>query len=315
MALPTIDARPGLAEETAAVFRSRTRESLDVVVTREPGGWCAGLNDVWRRRRGADVFVCAGDDVVPADDGWLDPLLTQIQHGATPVPRVTDEFAVVAGDWLDRVFPLPEDLRAATSELIRARLEIGGAATAEPSFAVVIPTIGRPSLRQTLESVIVQLTARDQVFVVGDGERPLAREICADYPRPGLQYLEQPRVGDTGNSARELALARAEADFVSFMDDDDCYTPDAFAVLRRACAGAPTRPHVFRMDLRGTALWRAPELSYGDVGTPMFVPVFDRERLGRWATNDFDFICDTVALQGEPVWHEDLICVVRPHER
>jgi hypothetical protein len=149
LALPTIDARPGLAEETAAVFRSRTRESLDVVVTREPGGWCAGLNDVWRRRgRACDVFVCASDDMRPHDEGWLPPLLSALERGELPAPTVIDPrwtnygghlqpvpdgtpsefstFPVLRRQWLPLVFPLPDDLHYFGDNLIAARLERSG---------------------------------------------------------------------------------------------------------------------------------------------------------------------------------------------
>ena len=77
----------------------------------------------------------------------------------------------------------------------------------------------------------------------------------------------------------------------------------------------PDHPHMFRMDNYGSILWRSPDLEYGNVGTPMFVARYDRPRLGHWDADDFSFISRTVELQGEPVWHEAVVAVVRPHLR
>jgi hypothetical protein len=127
--------------------------------------------------------------------------------------------------------------------------------------------------------------------------------------------VEHERTGDCGNSQREAGIAQGTGDFLCLIDDEDAYVLDAFAAIRRAVATSPDRPHMFRMDNYGSILWRTPELVYGNVGTPMFVSRYDRSRLGRWDANDFAFISRTIELQGQPVWHQDVVAVVRPHLR
>ena len=151
--------------------------------------------------------------------------------------------------------------------------------------------------------------------MVGDGSQPLAREICADFRRRAGATWSTSCTGDSGNSQREAGIGRGTGDFLCLIDDDDAYLPDAFAAIRAAVTTAPDRPHMFRMDNCGSILWRSPELDYGNVGTPMFVARYDRQRLGRWDTDDFGFISRTIELQGEPVWHDDVVAVVRPHLR
>jgi GT2 family glycosyltransferase len=386
IAIPTVVERADVCATTAAAYRDRTPVPVRVVTSTAPGGWCAGLNDIWRRCRGADVLVCASDDMVPDDDLWLAPLLEQLERGMLPAPCVIDPrwtnyggfdepvadgtpsprctFPVLARRWLDHVFPLPDDLHYFGDDLIRARLDCAGIPCAavpssrivhlldervrgagsgsegarmavyapryarelevmrdpprvasEPTFTVVVPTCGRPTLRRTLESLVLQLRDEDEAIVVADGVQPVAREICADFPRPRWRYVEHGPTGDSGNSQREAGIEIGRGDYLCFMDDDDAYLDGAFATLRAAVTDTPGRPMLFRMDNYGTLLWRAPELIYGNVGTPMLVAPFDRERLGRWNADDFQFIEQTLALQGDPVWREDVVAVVRPHSR
>lgn len=181
------------------------------------------------------------------------------------------------------------------------------------TFSVVIPTCGRETLRRTLRSIAAQSKPPEEVIVVGDGEQPVARAIFEEERRPGWRYEEHGPTRLIGNAQREHGIALARGDYLSFMDDDDVYEPDAFSAIRAAVAEHPGRPLVFRMDQSfGAVLWRTPALTYGNVGTPMFVVPRLPGLLAPWRTNDFDFIAGTVALQGKPVWREEVIARIRP---
>jgi hypothetical protein len=158
VAMPTRPERADACERAAEIWRDRTPRPVDVVTSTVPGGWCAGLNDVWRRRRGADVLVCASDDMLPEDDRWLDLAVQHLSRGAMPVPCVIDPrwtnyggfdepvpdgtpsprctFPILAGEWLDIVFPLPADLHYFGDDLVRDRIVHAG-----------IPTVAVPSIR------------------------------------------------------------------------------------------------------------------------------------------------------------------------
>jgi hypothetical protein len=119
-----------------------------------------------------------------------------------------------------------------------------------------------------------------------------------------------------GNEARDLMMAKATGTHLLFMDDDDVYEEGALAVVRSAVMQAPERFHVFRMRHGEGLTWNEPQFGVGNVGTPMVC--FRNGRAARWAdddgaTSDFEFFRQTlVMVGGEPIFHEDVIAVVRP---
>jgi hypothetical protein len=373
VAMPTVPERSDACAEASADWRRLTPVPVEVVTSLVPGGWCAGLNDVWRRRRGADLFVCASDDMVPENEGWLEPLLTQLRRGVMPVPCVIDPrwtnyggfdepvpdgtpsprctFPILAGGWLDIAFPLPDDLHYFGDDLIRdrllhagipsvavpssrirhhfdqrgrgagagsegARMEIDspryrrelarlGSAPdgpSEPTFTVAVIATGRPSLYRTLETLAGQLTRRDEVIVVGRSEQPRAQEICAHLQRPGWRYREHRRADGT----LAFAVDDARGDRLCTISDDLAYLPDAFAAIRRACVEGGARPQMFRVNRADVTRWAARRLSRGNVEAAMFVPVIDH-RLAECACDEFAFIAETVARQGEPDWRPQVV--------
>jgi hypothetical protein len=185
----------------------------------------------------------------------------------------------------------------------------------QPTLTIIIPTVSRSTLATTLQSLAPQLVADDQVLVIGDGEQPLARKLVSQLPTPPWHYFEHGPTRDTGRSQREFGITHSTSDYLCFMDDDDCFVESALRMIRTRATEHPGRPLMFRMDDRGGAIrWGRPELAYGNVGTPMFVIPNIADKIGRWDENDYHFIRHTVELQGEPVWLEDIIAIVRPHE-
>jgi hypothetical protein len=171
--------------------------------------------------------------------------------------------------------------------------------TTKPTFSVIVPTIGRPTLSRTLASIDIQrMVPGDQTIVVHD----------------------DPPHRDWGAWARTEGMKQATGDFLLFMDDDDVYVPGAFDVIRAAVAAIPEHVHIFRMRRFAPfndILWGFKDLSApGQVGTPMFVVPNRRDWLGTWSTRyecDFDFLVTTTRKMGRnPTWHQDLIAEVYP---
>jgi glycosyltransferase involved in cell wall biosynthesis len=182
------------------------------------------------------------------------------------------------------------------------------------ALSVVIPTLGRETLRATLASVAPQLARGDEVIVVGDGRPAQARKLVAYRRSRRWRYLETDGpCNDAGGTQRDLAASVARGDHLCFMDDDDVFTPDALAAIRRGVAEHPERVLVFRMDNYGKVLWHDPVLSYGNVGTPMVVVPADPQRLASWRLGDYEFIRGTCERLGEPVWRDEIVAIVRPH--
>ena len=209
-----------------------------------------------------------------------------------------------------------------------------------PTISLVIATVSRPTLARSLASLRAQeWIPGDEVFVIGDGPQPIARELCGRFaaappaqasslgvtfrwPAMPLRYMENPtQVGMWGHHARNWVLDAklCRGDYLMALDDDDEYTPGAIAAARAAFAECPEpRPHIFRMSGHPSCalLWSEPVLKVGNLGTPCIAVPNDPARLGRYGhryTGDFDFAVTTcAAYPSGPVWREEVVCRVRP---
>jgi len=208
--------------------------------------------------------------------------------------------------------------------------------TAVIRFLVVVPTKGRPTLGRALDSLnAAGFGPRDLLSISAEpsgGAAALSRLINPGRSPflDGLAGRGQIIIFDTpdgpadaGSRGRNLALSFApDGSHVLYLDDDDAFLPGSFDVMREKVAGAPADPHVFRMrgELFDGALWRKPELRFGNVGGPMFVAPLGVSRLHAWGKPpgaDFAFITKVVHSMGGPErihWHEDVTYLVRPKE-
>lgn len=180
-------------------------------------------------------------------------------------------------------------------------------------LSVITPTVARPSLRETLASVAGQLLPGDEHLVIGDGPRPVARQMCAAF---GASYHDGPATQSYGTAQRDFAIGIAAGDWLLFCDDDDLLAPGALATVRAAIDEQPSTPLVFRMrTYHAGILWRWQVVAHGNVGTPMIVtPRYDD--LPAWHdgedayTADFRFIKRVTDAHGV-AWRENVICHVR----
>jgi glycosyltransferase involved in cell wall biosynthesis len=100
----------------------------------------------------------------------------------------------------------------------------------EPLVSIVIPTRNRAAiLRRALDSVVGQTHRPLEVIVVDDASTDATGEsvkaFAAAHPDLHLCYVRhEDRQG--GARSRNDGIARATADFVAFLDDDDEWLPD-----------------------------------------------------------------------------------------
>jgi hypothetical protein len=106
--------------------------------------------------------------------------------------------------------------------------------TSEPTVSVVIPTIGRASLRAAVDSALRQTHPPAEVIVVLDadgdpdvGDDPTVRVIKTSG-----------RVGPS--LAKHHGICAATADVIALLDDDDVWRPDKLAIQ---LAAAPDGEH------------------------------------------------------------------------
>jgi glycosyltransferase involved in cell wall biosynthesis len=103
-----------------------------------------------------------------------------------------------------------------------------------PALTVVVTTYNRDEyLAQALASLREQTVTVQDVVVVDDGGSGNARSVVARLGAP-FRYLRQPNSGQ--QAARNLGIAQARGDWVTFLDDDDLWTADRHAALLEAAA-------------------------------------------------------------------------------
>ncbi|KAB2352717.1 HAD-IIIA family hydrolase [Actinomadura rudentiformis] len=110
--------------------------------------------------------------------------------------------------------------------------------TAPPSYTVVVPTVGRPSLRTLIESL-----------AAGSGPQPAEVLIVDDRPAPGAPLPLPATAGDTVRvlrsggrgpaAARNTGWRAATTEWVVFVDDDVVLAPDWPARTAADLTGLP----------------------------------------------------------------------------
>lgn len=178
------------------------------------------------------------------------------------------------------------------------------------NVAVIIPAT-RVSVVNTLHTIPMLNWIKPVVVV--DGNRAVL-DVLPDY----VQHIYLPeRHNDWGAYARNAALCLVDTEWITFMDDDDCYVPGAFDHIASAMSGQGIA--LFRArDLRnGRLYWDVDQLVEGNVTTQCYLIPNIKGKIGRFTTrygHDYDFIVDTAALQGgldKIRWLPEVICGLR----
>lgn len=94
--------------------------------------------------------------------------------------------------------------------------------------SVIIPTYkGAENLSRAIDSVLSQLYDSIEIIVVDDNdpstiERTQTEEVMKKYKEKGIYYIQHER-NKNGAAARNTGIARAEGEYICFLDDDDFY--------------------------------------------------------------------------------------------
>lgn len=209
------------------------------------------------------------------------------------------------------------------------------------AICVIIPTIGRSTLADLLDSISPQMQAGDRVMVAYDAPDRFdfcqeSVDIARKESEDGVTWRCYPPShvagGHYGHVARNrmldlLADLEDAPEWVWSIDDDDCATFGAVDMIRSAIESEQAPWYVFRMrggesshfaglvvPLMGQTLQR------GNVGTPMIVfPVggarfgvgeFDGHAAGYFG--DYEMALALDAELGDPAWMEPTVAVIRP---
>lgn len=197
-------------------------------------------------------------------------------------------------------------------------------------LSIIVPTIGRPTLKATLDSIAEQWDGEQVIVLTHKDAERAGSEIfhaCAPDTRidgvPAWTYVGIPDHGKNfyGHDLRNFAL---DADLVrgthiATIDDDDIYVDGALSAMAEAVAGDASVT-VFKArwgtghPASGVVLWDHPHVAMGNVATPMIVAQRSPARYGLDYFGDLKYALDLTHwwARDEWYWDERVICEVRP---
>lgn len=189
----------------------------------------------------------------------------------------------------------------------------------QQGITVIIPTLGRETLGATLKSLASQLNPEDACVVVSEGPNQDVKNLVTHaanlYPEVDWTYTME-YGGCWGHPNRNYVMDNhVHTSHVWTLDDDDVAAESALKSLRAHMDDPWT---IFRMIFceghfaNGVTCWREKQLVAGDIGTPMIFAPLCNARFGLAYMGDFDYALELQEELGDPVWAEDVICLVRP---
>ena len=161
------------------------------------------------------------------------------------------------------------------------------------TISFIIPTIGRKSLKRTLDSI--EKWPRDEILII----------------------QHSPPSGTWGNLERKEGIAKSTCDYIVFIDDDDYYVPGHRALMDAAIKENPGKPILFKVQFpNGKVLWETKEIVPGNVSGQMMLVPNIREKFYRfqWPGNTHmsDYYFMSRWKFPEVVFREEIIVTLGP---
>lgn len=185
-------------------------------------------------------------------------------------------------------------------------------------ITVIVPTVGRETLKDTLVSINEQVNPEDTVYVVGEEFQSevlnLVSDMADDSDAEEWMY-EFREGGHWGHANRNAILNKVDTSHVWTIDDDDLALPGAMKAMREHMDDPWT---IFKMTFGaehhafGVTLWFQEQVVPGNVGTPMIFAPTSPARFGLEYMGDYAYAKDLQGRFGEPVWAEELVAIIRP---
>lgn len=193
-----------------------------------------------------------------------------------------------------------------------------------PWLSVIIPTIGRPTLERTLQSIRSQRSADDvEILIVGDSHNGTWAKQLADLSlmaaRSDALYVDHDGGQHCwGHPQRQYGAELADGEWLAFLQDDDVYAHGAFDAIEAGTRGQDALcPVLFRATVpAGIVVWMEPVIRENNIDANCIVTPNRPKQIGRWGhryAGDFDFVQSTAELyDGQVAWDEHVIALARP---
>lgn len=191
-----------------------------------------------------------------------------------------------------------------------------------PWLSVIVPTVGRPTLERTLQSIRSQRSADDvEIIIVGDAHKGTWREQLGSMPllaaRYDAVYVEHDGGSHCwGHPQRQYGAELADGEWLAWLQDDDVYAHGAFDAIEAGTRGQDV-PVLFRAAVpAGIIVWMRQEIAENNIDANCIVTPNRPAQIGRWGSRyqgDFDFVRSTAELyDGRVAWDERIIALARP---
>jgi glycosyltransferase involved in cell wall biosynthesis len=197
-----------------------------------------------------------------------------------------------------------------------------------PKLSVIIPTIGRSTLENTLRSVYHQImyeidNVRDiEVLVIGDTHDDkfkdtlvFAESIARRY---NTKYIgHDGGVNCYGHPQRNFGQRIAKGAWLAYLQDDDIYTHGSFRSILASINTHPVCPRLFRTQTwQAGVVWKTQDLTVGNIDADCIVTPNVQDKLGKWEyvyEGDFKFIKQTCEMWNRVLWVDYVIAQGRPN--
>jgi len=98
---------------------------------------------------------------------------------------------------------------------------------ADKLFSLIIPTYNRADfISVAVSSALNQTYSNFEVIVIDDGSTDNTEEVIAEFRHPKLFYYKKQNAERA--AARNLGIAKAKGDYITFLDSDDFLLPHHF---------------------------------------------------------------------------------------
>lgn len=99
-------------------------------------------------------------------------------------------------------------------------------------FSIIIPTYNRANMiGKAIDSILAQTYTNWELIIVDDGSTDNTKDVVQAYNDNRINYFYQENKGRS--AARNYGIDMSEGDYISFLDDDDCYLPDFLIEFNR----------------------------------------------------------------------------------
>jgi len=172
----------------------------------------------------------------------------------------------------------------------------------DKSLCILLTTIGKPELRNMLDSLKSQLNSNDYLYVVIDGQQYFesAKRIIESYkpnfPCKFIEIYNNENLGYWGHPLRNKYQSNLNGDYILHCDDDDIYIKNSLGKVRQHIKGSDSKSIYFFKFYRNfnkkELYWVDEILRDGNVGTPCGVIPNIPSKMGIWTNRyggDYDF--------------------------